>query len=93
MPTNSAPTVSAGPDRTIPKGTPFALTAVATDPNAADFPALTYNWEQSDIAGTYSNNGTVASYTDSADPATATTADIDGIPRGATPDMGVFESP
>ncbi len=42
---NTAPTVSAGTDYAIPKGTPFTLTATATDPNGD---ALTYSWEQMD---------------------------------------------
>lgn len=42
---NNEPTVNAGPDRTIPKETPFALVGTATDP---DGDVLTYNWEQID---------------------------------------------
>lgn len=42
---NSEPTVDAGPDKTIPKETPFVLTGTATDP---DGDVLTYNWEQTD---------------------------------------------
>lgn len=41
---NTAPTASAGVDYTIPKSTPFALTATGTDVNAAD--VLSYTWEQ-----------------------------------------------
>ncbi len=42
---NNPPTVSAGPDYTIPIGTPFKLTAQATD---IDGDVLTYTWEQID---------------------------------------------
>lgn len=42
---NSEPIVDAGPDRTIPKETPFALVGTASD---ADGDNLTYNWEQID---------------------------------------------
>jgi len=45
---NNAPTVSAGPDYTIPKSTPFYLTATGND---IDGDTLTYCWEQMD-AGT-----------------------------------------
>src|SRR5690606_10694522 len=43
---NNEPTVDAGPDKTIPKETPFVLTAIASDP---DGDVLTYNWEQTDF--------------------------------------------
>jgi len=44
---NVSPTItSTNGNITIPAQTPFALTAVATDPNAAN--VLTYNWEQMD---------------------------------------------
>jgi hypothetical protein len=42
---NSIPTASAGLDYTVPKSTPFMLTAVGTDANGD---ILTYNWEQMD---------------------------------------------
>jgi hypothetical protein len=42
---NSAPTVNAGADYTIPYSTPFALTATASDANGD---AMTYCWEQYD---------------------------------------------
>ena len=42
---NAVPTANAGLDYTIPKSTPFMLTASGTDANGD---ALTYNWEQMD---------------------------------------------
>jgi hypothetical protein len=43
---NTPPSVNAGPDITIPRGTPFVLTATGND---ADGDPLTYCWEQRDI--------------------------------------------
>jgi len=43
--TNNNPTVDAGPNRNIPKSTPFALTAIGADVNGD---TLTYTWEQMD---------------------------------------------
>ncbi len=43
---NSAPTVSAGSNYTIPTGTPFALTASGSDPNGDP---ITYEWEERDL--------------------------------------------
>ena len=40
---NAIPTANAGLDYTVPKSTPYMLTAVATDANGD---ILTYNWEQ-----------------------------------------------
>ena len=43
---NTPPTVNAGADFTIPRSTPFALTATGSD---ADGDTLTYAWEQYDL--------------------------------------------
>ncbi len=43
---NTAPTVSAGPDFTIPFGTAFTAVGSASDPNGD---SLTYSWEQRDL--------------------------------------------
>ncbi|MBP9907172.1 MAG: hypothetical protein KBF66_16605, partial [Rhodoferax sp.] len=44
---NTAPSVSAGADFTIPKQTPFFLTGSANDANVSD--SLTYAWEEIDL--------------------------------------------
>jgi hypothetical protein len=43
---NTAPTVSAGSNYTIPTGTPFALTASGSDPNGDP---ITFEWEEMDL--------------------------------------------
>ena len=47
--TNSPPTINAGLDYTIPKGTPFILKGTGSDPNGD---TVTYTWEQNDSAVT-----------------------------------------
>ena len=43
---NQVPTANAGADFTIPSGTPFTLTATASD---ADGDAITYDWQEYDL--------------------------------------------
>jgi hypothetical protein len=45
---NTAPTVDAGPDRTIPLGTPYVLEGTGFDPDPDD--ALEFSWDQYDRA-------------------------------------------
>jgi hypothetical protein len=78
---NSAPTISAGSDYTIPLATPFELRATASDPNADDLPNLTYTWEQVDAGMTYSN----PPYTDSGDPTTTTRPIFRSYPPVSSP--------
>ncbi|KGJ92257.1 reprolysin-like metallopeptidase [Colwellia psychrerythraea] len=49
---NTAPTVNAGSDYTIPARTPFTLTGSATD---VEGNTLTHSWEQFDLGGATSN--------------------------------------
>ncbi len=49
---NNPPNINVGTAYTIPKQTPFTLTASATDADASDVPNLLYAWEQSDAGPT-----------------------------------------
>jgi hypothetical protein len=60
---NTAPTVNAGLDYTIPRSTPFALTGTGSDVNAGD--VLTYTWEQ---INTGTSSTTIPSATATAGP-------------------------
>lgn len=71
--TNSVPTVSAGPNFTIPRLTPFVLTANATDADAADAANLLYSWEEYDLSP--SSTGQLGS------PAFTYDVDTDGVLR------------
>ncbi|MBK8611509.1 MAG: fibronectin type III domain-containing protein [Chitinophagaceae bacterium] len=64
MTANSAPSVAAVSNRTIPISTPFELTASATDP---ENDPLTYCWEQNDNSTT-TGTGSVASPTKTTGP-------------------------
>lgn len=48
---NAAPVVNAGADFRIPRQTPFALTATASDPDVYDNANLSYAWEEMDSGG------------------------------------------
>jgi hypothetical protein len=48
---NNVPTINAGGNFTIPRLTPFQLTATGNDADAADLLNLTYTWDQIDAGG------------------------------------------
>ncbi|AWA29490.1 hypothetical protein HYN48_04965 [Flavobacterium magnum] len=63
---NTPPTVDAGADYTIPKGTPFILTGSGTD---AEGDVLEYTWEQNDNSNVAtSGNSSIASATKTVGP-------------------------
>lgn len=71
--TNNVPTVLANGPFTIPRLTPFTLTATANDADPADVPNLLYSWEQYDLAP--SPSGTLGT------PANTYDVDTDGVLR------------
>ena len=56
--TNNPPTISAGPNYTIPISTPFILTGTGSDVDAGDL--VTYNWEENDNATTTAGENSIA---------------------------------
>ncbi len=54
---NSVPVVNAGPNHTIPAGTPFVLDGSATDADTGD--VLTYCWEQYNVGSPSTTNPSV----------------------------------
>ncbi len=70
---NSIPTVNGGANFTIPKLTPFVLTAAGGDADADDVPNLLYSWEEYDLAP--SGSGELGT------PALTYDVDTDGILR------------
>lgn len=67
---NTPPTVSAGIPYTIPKLTPFKLTATGSDADPGDAANLTYVWEEMDSGGTLYPNPPYGDQPD--DPVTTT---------------------
>ena len=71
--TNAIPTVNAGANFTIPRLTPFTLTATGGDADASDVPNLLYSWEEYDLAP--SGSGELGT------PALTYDVDTDGVLR------------
>jgi hypothetical protein len=83
---NNAPSVSTGANYTIPKFTPFTLTATGSDPDLGDVNNLTYAWEQYQAGGTaYFQNGTSATYNDASDTAVTTRPIFRAVPATSNP--------
>ena len=84
---NSVPTVNAGAGYTIPKLTPFALTASGTDADTTDVPNLLYSWEEYDRAPTSPNPppdpqlNILGASGPAANPANVYDVDTDGVLR------------
>ncbi len=65
---NTAPTINAGANFTIPRLTPFTLTATGSDADLGDVNNLTYAWEQYQAGGTlYFQDGTAPTFNDALD--------------------------
>ncbi len=71
--TNTVPTVSAGGNFTIPRLTPFTLTAQGNDADPGDVASLVYSWEQYDLSP--SGTGQLGT------PALGYDVDTDGVQR------------
>lgn len=69
--TNSLPVVTGPGNFTIPKGTPFALKATATDASTSPVDALSYDWQEYDLDVGLTGNGTIA----------VPNSDADGVAR------------
>ncbi len=79
---NTPPTVNAGADYTIPRNTPFTLTATGSDSDSGDTANLTYSWEQMDAGGANYGQG---SFSDVGDPSTTTRPIFRPFEPGASP--------
>lgn len=89
--TNNVPVINAGAAYTIPKLTPFELTASATDADAGDNNLFLYSWEEYDLAPTSPPPGPTAQPTPfvpitgasgpGANPANTYDVDTDGVLR------------
>jgi uncharacterized protein (TIGR03437 family) len=66
---NNPPTVNGGNDYHIPRNTPFALSATASDADATDVSKLSYSWEEFDAGGANYGN---PPFTDAGDPSSTT---------------------
>lgn len=93
---NNEPVITAVPDYTIPKSTPFILTGIASDPGDT----MTYCWEQMDVSttgstttptGTSTTRPNFRSITPSSSPS-RTFPNLDAIISNTTPTWEVLSS-
>lgn len=83
---NTAPTVSVAANYTIPRLTPFTLTATGSDSDQGDGNNLTYTWEQYQTGGAnFFQDGTAASYNDALDPMNTTRPIFRAMPATISP--------